>query len=390
MAHVPPWHERLAITRVARRAARAAFFKLLRHALATDDGRAILNDTLEDRLQRPPAIPSRHLSLDPPYADLGRASGPPDRITPRPIVITARFRTGSTLLWNIFRHLDGCTAYYEPFNERRWFDAAQRGSRVDGTHGPVGDYWREYDGLAELARYYHEDWIRRRLYMDEQSWDPDMAAYVRTMIEGASGRAVLQFNRIDFRLAWFKRTLPNAILVHLFRHPRDQWCSTFPDLREYPYTAPAGDFAAHDHFYLREWATDLQHWFPFLAERETSHPYQTFYYIWKLSYWFGVTYAHHSLSFEQLAANPVPELERMFRVVGLTGVDVSPSAKLVTPTPSRWPRYADDGWFREHEVRCEQVLRQFFGTTPPEHWQAAEDAARTENSSVHVRLSSAP
>ena len=39
-----------------------------------------------------------------------------------PIIITGRFRSGSTLLWNIFRDLPECTAYYEPFNERRWFD----------------------------------------------------------------------------------------------------------------------------------------------------------------------------------------------------------------------------------------------------------------------------
>ncbi|MEP7306661.1 MAG: sulfotransferase [Acidobacteriota bacterium] len=363
-AHVPPWHERLTIARVARQAAHSAFFKMLRRALSSDDGRAILSEALVDRLTSPPAIAARTLSLDPPYADLGRASGPADhQVAPRPIFITARFRAGSTLLWNIFRHLDGCTAYYEPFNERRWFDATRRGSRLDETHGPVGDYWREYDGLADLALYYNEDWIRRRLYMDEHSWDPKMVAYVRTMIERAQGRAVLQFNRIDFRLAWFKRTFPNATVVHLFRHPRDQWCSTFPDLREYPYTASPGDFLAHDHYYLREWATDLEHWFPFLAERETSHPYQTFYYIWKLSYWFGVTHAHHSLSFEQLAANPPGELEQLFRVVGLANVDVSQSAALVTPPPSRWPRYADDGWFRQHEERCELILREFFGTT---------------------------
>jgi hypothetical protein len=339
---------------------------MLRRALSTDDGRAILNDTLGDRLPDSPIIPSGSLSLDPPYADLGRVPGTVDRSLPRPVVITARFRTGSTLLWNIFRHLDGCTAYYEPFNERRWFDAAQRGSRVDGTHGPVGDYWREYDGLPELARYYNEDWIRRRLYMGERSWDPDMAAYVRTLIERASGRAVLQFNRIDFRLAWFRRTFPDAIVVHLFRHPRDQWCSTLTDLHEYPATAPAEDFTAHDHYYLREWAADLQQWFPFLAERETSHPYQTFYYIWKLSYWFGAAYAHHSISFEQLTTNPVRELEQLFRAIAMPDIDAPASAALVTPTPSRWPRYAAEGWFLEHEMRCEQTLHAFFGTTLPE------------------------
>jgi hypothetical protein len=372
LPHVPAWHERLAIVRVARRAARTAFFKMVRAALATDDGRAILNEALVDRLPACGAVANGRPSLDPPYADLGRARDEPGAVTPRPVIITARFRTGSTLLWNVFRHLDGVTAYYEPFNERRWFDPDQRGSRVDGTHRAVGDYWREYDGLSDLARYYDESWVRRRLYMDGDSWNPAMASYVRTMIERAPGRAVLQFNRIDFRLPWFSRTFPHAILVHLYRHPRDQWCSTFPDLNEYPCTAPAGEFAEHDHFYLREWAADLQHWFPFLAERETSHPYQTFYYIWRLSYWFGVTHAHYSLSFERLTANPTTELERLFHAIGLGGADVSRSAALVTSAPSRWTRYADEDWFRAHEMRCEQVLQEFFSTTATQFGMAAD------------------
>jgi hypothetical protein len=375
-------HERLTLTRVARRAARTAFFKVVRAAFSTDDGRAILNDTLVDQLSLRPAFLDECSLLDPPYADLARAHRDPDHTARRPVVITARFRTGSTLLWNIFRHIDGCTSYYEPFNERRWFDAKQRGSRVDRTHREVGDYWREYEGLPELGRYYNEAWVRRRLYMGEHSWDPGMAAYVRTMIDRAPGRAILQFNRIDFRLAWFRRMFPNAIVVHLYRHPRDQWCSTFPDPGEYPSTASVADFADHDHFYLREWAADLRQWFPFLGERETSHPYETFYYIWKLSYWFGVTYAHHSLSFERLTANPTSELEQLFHVVGLSGADVSRSAGLVTPTPSRWARYADESWFRAHEARCEQVLHDFFGTPSARQIESRDQRARID--SPHV------
>jgi len=63
------------------------------------------------------------------------------------VFITARFRSGSTLLCNLFRQVDACTAYYEPFNERRWFDPSVRGNRVDPTHRDVEDYWREYDAL---------------------------------------------------------------------------------------------------------------------------------------------------------------------------------------------------------------------------------------------------
>ena len=77
------------------------------------------------------------------------------------VIITGRFRSGSTLLWNLFRQAGGFTAYYEPLNERRWFDPTARGDRTDSTHRNVSDYWREYDGLEALSRFYREDWIRR-------------------------------------------------------------------------------------------------------------------------------------------------------------------------------------------------------------------------------------
>src|SRR5438105_10664268 len=99
----------------------------------------------------------------------------------------------------MFRNIPGLTAYYEPFNERRWFDPSARGSKMDSTHRNVSDYWKEYDGLQELDHYYREEWIGRNLLMDANSWNPDMKRYVEFLIAMAPGRPVLQFNRIDFR-----------------------------------------------------------------------------------------------------------------------------------------------------------------------------------------------
>jgi hypothetical protein len=66
-----------------------------------------------------------------PYPDLARFEAADAPAGPAPIFVTGRFRSGSTLLWNIFRHIDGCTSYYEPLNERRWFDPGRRGDRID-------------------------------------------------------------------------------------------------------------------------------------------------------------------------------------------------------------------------------------------------------------------
>jgi hypothetical protein len=256
--------------------------------------------------------------------------------------------------------VQGCTAYYEPFNERRWFDPTTRGRRVDQTHRGVEDYWKEYAGLEDLSAVYREEWIDRNLYMDPSSWDPGMLEYVTRLIEAAPGRAVLQFNRIDFRLAWFRHMFPVAYFIHLYRHPRDQWCSSLVDPKSVARDITIDAFERYDHFYLRVWARDLKYHFPFLHERVEPHPYRLFYYIWKLSYLLGVAYSDLSLQFETLLDSPEDQVRRLMVATGIEHYDLNTLKALVTPVPiGRWREYADDSWFLAHESACEAVLRDF-------------------------------
>ena len=126
----------------------------------------------------------------------------------------------------------------------------RRGSHTDATHLNVTDYWREYEGLGILGRFYDEDWVRRNLYMDAHSWNPAMRQFIEILVERANGRPVLQFNHVDFRLPWFRSTFPHAHIVHLYRHPRDQWCSSLLG-SAFPTDGDIASFAACDHFYLR-------------------------------------------------------------------------------------------------------------------------------------------
>jgi hypothetical protein len=174
---------------------------------------------------------------------------------------------------------------------------------------------------------------------------------------------VLQFNRIDFRLPWFRHNFPRARIVHLYRHPRDQWCSSLVKPAECPRNATMQDFAAHDHYYLRTWARDLRHHFPFLDEALVEHPYDLFYLVWKLSYLFGRRHAHHSVAFEDLTDHPDASMTALFDVLDVRGADVGALWKLIDkPRPGRWKDYADETWFRERESRCEEMIADFFGT----------------------------
>ncbi len=362
-----PVHERFSLLGWLRRPLRKALFSFLRKFADTDDARAIAARTLQGQLhpRGEEFLCGGDLASQVPYADLG-IEPPRDRTCDRTdiVFITARFRTGSTLLWNLFRHVEGATSYYEPLNERRWFDPRTRGDRKDATHRKVEEYWKEYEGLQELIPVYRESWNDRDLLMGPNFWAPELKRYVEILVEKAKGRPILQFNRIDFRLPWFRKYFPRAKIIHLYRHPREQWCSCFPGGNYYPPNASMDGFAEYDHFYLRNWARDLRYHFPFLNEETIPHPYQLFYYIWRLSYLFGRKYAHHSLAFEHLVEDPDAAIGDVFSAIGIMKYDLPKLKALVDkPTAGRWKSYADGAWFREHETLCENTLQEFLAKT---------------------------
>ena len=278
------------------------------------------------------------------------------------VFVTGRFRSGSTVFWNIFRQLEDFTAYYEPFNERRWFDSSSRGQFVDRSHKGVKNYWAEFEGLDHLSQYFQDEWIEKKLYMDENSFDPNMFKYINGMIEAAKGRPLMQFNRIDFRLAWIRKHYPNAKIIHIYRHPRDQYISTLLVKGSQPkdyIQSTVKNFT--DHFYLKMWARALHYHFPFIKEPPEQHPYETFYFIWKLSYLYGLKHADYSVKFEELAEDPQSKLSEVFSTLNISSVLVDQAAKVVQKQPSsKWKNYGRDEWFEEIECYCEGILDHFF------------------------------
>jgi hypothetical protein len=122
-------------------------------------------------------------------------------------------------------------------------------------------------------------------------------------------------------------------------------------------------FAPHDKFYLRSWARDLQYHFPFLAENSISHPYQMFYFLWKISYLWGINFSHYSIAYENLIHHPESVLKELFCFLDIDQCNIENIRSLVSqPDLGKWKKYADDTWFKNHESICETVLEDFFAS----------------------------
>ncbi len=378
--HRRPLHQRLPFVGWLRERLRSAYFSTLRKTVATDDGKSAIAGIVRGLSQSlPEAVKQLDRSSLAPYPELERPAqeqqpGDHPRQRRDVVLLTSRFRTGSTLLWQLFRAIPDCVSYYEPLNERRWFDPASRGDWTDPTHRGAEDYWKEYEGFEDLSKHFQESWSWNQFLMEADFWEPRLLSYLEELIRRTAERPVLQFNRMDFRLPWLKAHFPNAKLIHLYRHPRDQWCSFLKDIRSHTKDQSLADFGIKDRFYLRRWCRDLRHQFPFLEEREVHHLYELFYYLWKLSYWFGITYADYSVAFEKLAQDPQSCLPPLLEAAGLGHVDTEPLVGLISP-PSfgKWRDYASHEWFCEREWRCERVLEEFFAGVDRRPVQQAAD-----------------
>ena len=277
-----------------------------------------------------------------------------------PIAITARFRSGSTLLWRLLRSHPEVTAYYEPLNPRRWFDPEHRGSKVDKTHRGVCDYWSEYSGVSVDSVQWDNGWTCDDLYLSKLQPKHRLYDYLKLLLDQSSNRAVLQFNRLDFRLEWFRHRFPEVSLIHLLRNPRDQWLSTFQKHSPCPQHVTLEDKGFQDEFYLRSWATDLARYIPLLSEMDDLHPYELSYLIWRLSEVFADNHADCTLNYESLVRNPKQVIGDFADRFGLTGLADLPAVESIEASSvDRWTKYADADWFKTRETRCERLLESF-------------------------------
>lgn len=287
-----------------------------------------------------------------------------------PVFATSRFRSGSTLLWQALDRVEGIMAYYEPLNERRWFDPAVRGRAVDTSHRGTTDYSRHYDDLTALGRWYDVNWTTHHLAMDVKHKNSDLIHYIKYIISESKQRPVLQFNRIDFRLGFLRKAFPDAVMVHLMRNCRDVWRSSLKGVANDPDWTLA-DFEPHAHFYLVTWYRDLVVTFPgLLQDSGKTHPYLVHVLIERLSQLFAYQYADIFLRYEDLCSEFLPTMDTLLTRLHWRGTgdavddwsvldahSIEALRGLMSPRVSPYDHSADTVFYEAEEAKAEQILQ---------------------------------
>lgn len=274
----------------------------------------------------------------------------------RPIFITARFRSGSTLLWNMFRQMPGCISFYEPCNDSL-ISHLEYSQPPDPNHRNVSSsYWEEYRPiLADLRARHMLEFGVSRLYLDAGDEFPELEHFIQYLVTAADGRVpVLQFNRVDFRLPWLRKRFPEAFLLYLRRNHRDNWFSIARALPGNTWRDPLQD--ARESLVL--WSVALSHVFPFLFSPLVETSYHRHYLLWRLSALAGERLADLTLDFDQdILADPLGSAKRLAEIAGQPDADLDAVAQVVVePERGRWRELADEAWYDAAEAKCDALL----------------------------------
>ncbi len=272
-----------------------------------------------------------------------------------PVFITGRFRSGSTLLWNVFRQVGEAVSFYEPLHESLLQMIRSR-TLPQPEHYHVRTYFESYPLETDLAKHHDSTFGVCRLHLEADEPHLRLRDYLTFLINRVNENRipVLQCNRIDFRLPWIRANFPKAVIIHLYRSAREQWISSVDGNSRF-----ADNDVDADPFLITTWARDLCEQFPFLARPFIRHSYERFYYLWKLSYLIGSRQADLSVSFEDILCD---DRTVLWQILDLAGVEPRRwiehcSGLVVKATAENKLNYRDEQWFHGLEEKCETTLK---------------------------------
>lgn len=152
-------------------------------------------------------------------------------------MIHSLFRSGSTYIFNVFRRSSaGYCCYQEPLHEvladhspeAPWRAESRSEPRTSELRHPTLDrpYFWEFTRCADLIELRYQKKFAFDTFFLSQNDDSqfELRSYIEGLGERATGRPVYQFCRSIGRMAWLRHQF-DAVHLHLWRNPWDQWWS---------------------------------------------------------------------------------------------------------------------------------------------------------------------
>ncbi len=270
------------------------------------------------------------------------------------IFISGRFRSGTTLLWDLLRQIPDVCAYYEPFHDNL-IDYIKANQSPDPTHKGVRDYYAEYQPiLPKLIEVHKRAFGVSRLCLSSKDNYPELSKYIELLADSCSDRIPLfKFVRADFRLPWLRHVFPDAKIIYIKRNPRNNWLSI---VSKTPKEQREEDWL-NTGFDLVIWSANLAPHFPALGV-DTGHSYARHYLLWRLSTAVGERYADLVIDYDQdLLINPTATIRQLLDVCGLSQGDEKLLAERVLKERTQnWETMSDKVPFLAIEQACEEKL----------------------------------
>lgn len=223
-------------------------------------------------------------------------------ITDNRIFIIAQGRSGSTLLWNIFRHLPKFTTFYEPLHPTLLSNIKDGfGPHGRSRHWKVTEYWEEYRQVPELEKYYKS--------LEESSLE-EKFDYFDKLSESTDKISVYKILRLWGHIKELRIRYPDANIIHLWRDVDTQFNSFIHG----GFEIEPGRIALD---YFGEWRLGYELQYPNTHVPEQLNGDEVLKYykgIWELAREEGLQYSNLSLHYESILIRPDRELKPMLEM----------------------------------------------------------------------------
>ncbi|MCG5060483.1 MAG: tetratricopeptide repeat protein [Limnoraphis sp. WC205] len=295
------------------------------------------------------------------------------KIPKKNIFITARYRTGSTYLYSLFSIVTKVKTFYEPLHPQivsHFLDADHTNieeAKAIQNHTFKSNYFYfdEYKLLnrKKLIGTYQTSFANSKMFLSSLDRFSELKTYINLLIFSQSEQEelnVLQFNRIDFRLAWFRINFPNAIIVNLRRNPRDVYASyigVYERVSQQKYRA--SNTSLGEFYYLDNYINFLSEICPQQLNKVELNNYEKIYILSQLSDLWGDKFADLVIHYESLVDDPVGTLYKI--VSYLPNFKLDFKEDIIQPNKDRvnvWQNYHSENWFKRCEERCKRIIEQ--------------------------------